>query len=245
MTPKISVRNLSLALGNDTPILTDVSLEIPAAKITSVIGPSGGGKSTLLRCLNRLWEPPPATVFLDGTDITTLDVLALRRRVGMLFQSAALFEGTVAGNVAYGPGLREQQLPESQITELLEMAGLAVDLSQKPADELSGGQAQRVALARTLANEPEVLLLDEPTSALDPTATRHVEETILHLRDTLGLTVVWVSHAVEQVERTADRLVLLVDGRVAETGTPAHLLSGVTTNESSLIRGFVLGKGEV
>jgi ABC-type methionine transport system ATPase subunit len=245
MAPKFSVRNLSLALGNDTPILTDVSLEVPAAKITSVIGPSGSGKSTLLRCLNRLWEPPPGTIFLDGTDITTLDVLTLRRRVGMLFQSAALFEGSVASNVAYGPGLRGQQLSESQIAELLEMAGLTADSAQKPVDELSGGQAQRVALARTLANEPEVLLLDEPTSALDPTATRHVEETILHLRDTLGLTVVWVSHAVEQVERTANRLVLLVDGRVAETGTPAHLLSDVTTNESGLIRRFVLGKGEV
>ncbi len=226
MTPKIEIKNLNLTFGNNKQILFDVSLDIAAGQITSLIGPSGSGKSTLLRCLNRLWEPPESAIFLDSTDITTLDVLALRRQVGMLFQSAALFEGTVADNVAYGPGLYGQKLSAGQIAELLEMAGLPADAAQKPAGELSGGQAQRVALARALANQPQVLLLDEPTSALDPTATRHVEETVLRLRDTLGLTVVWVSHAIEQVERTADKLVLLVDGNIVESGDPDHLLSG-------------------
>ena len=159
----------------------------------------------------------------------------------MLFQSAALFEGTVATNVAYGPALQGNELSIRRIVELLEMAGLAAELAQKPASELSGGQAQRVALARTLANEPEVLLLDEPTSALDPAATRHVEETILHLRDMLGLTVVWVSHTIEQVERTADNLVLLVDGTIAEVGTPDHLLAGA---HQHLTEDFARGKLE-
>jgi ABC-type phosphate transport system ATPase subunit len=118
-------------------------------------------------------------------------------------------------------------LSEDRLADLLEMSGLTADIAGKSALELSGGQAQRVALARALANQPEVLLLDEPTSALDPAATRRVEETILHLRDSLGVTVVWVSHAIEQVERTADSLVLLVDGRVVESGHPKHLLSGV------------------
>jgi len=226
MSSKFAIKNLTLSLYNNSPILKDVSLEIPTGQVTTLIGPSGSGKSSLLRCLNRLWEPPPQSVFLDGADITTLDVLALRRRVGRLFQSAALFEGTVAENIAYGPDLQGQSLSVNQITKLLEMAGLEVDLAQKPADELSGGQAQRVALARALANEPEVLLLDEPTSALDPAATHRVEETILRLRDTLGLTVVWVSHTIDQVQRTADQLVLLVDGTIAETGSPDHLLSG-------------------
>jgi len=241
VTPIINLKNLTLKLGNSQPILTDVSLDIPAGQITSLIGPSGSGKSSLLRCLNRLWEPPPGTVFLEGTDITTLDVLALRRRVGMLFQSAALFEGTVAANVAYGPALQGHELSTKRIEELLKMAGLEANLAQKPANELSGGQAQRVALARALANEPEVLLLDEPTSALDPAATRHVEETIFRLRDTLALTVVWVSHAIEQVERTADNLVLLVDGRIAEVGTPEHLLAGTHRH---LAEDFAKGKLE-
>lgn len=242
MTAKINLKNLTLKLGSGEPILTDVSLDIPVGQITSLIGPSGSGKSSLLRCLNRLWEPPPGTVFLEGIDITTLDVLALRRRVGMLFQSAALFKGTVATNVAYGPALQGQELSAQRIEELFEMAGLGVDLAQKPANELSGGQAQRVALARALANKPEVLLLDEPTSALDPAATRHVEETILRLRDTLALTVVWVSHAIEQVERTADNLVLLVDGRIAEVGTPEHLLTGAHRH---LTEDFARGKLDV
>ena len=226
MDSKFSIRDLSLTPDNGQHILNDVSLEIPAGQVTSLIGPSGSGKSSLLRCLNRLWEPPPGTVFMDGQDIIQLDVLALRRRVGMLFQTAALFQGTVASNVAFGPKLQEKELSSDRIDELLAMAGLEPSLAQKSAAELSGGQAQRVALARTLANEPDVLLLDEPTSALDPSATRHVEETVLGLRDTLGLTVVWVSHSVEQVERTADTLVLLVSGRIVEVGTPDHLLAG-------------------
>jgi ABC-type methionine transport system ATPase subunit len=239
MLPKFSIDHLNLSLQDGPFILREISLEISAGQITGVIGPSGSGKSTLLRCLNRLWEPPVGTVFLEGTDITALNVLDLRRRVGMLFQSAALFEGTVASNVSYGPGLRGQPLSPDRITQLLEMAGLKPDLAHKPANQLSGGQAQRVALARTLANEPEVLLLDEPTSALDPAATQRVEETILRLKNTLGLTVVWVSHAVEQVERTADEVVLLVEGRVVETGTPDHLLSGA---HHHLTEDFAAGK---
>ena len=224
MSSKIAIRNLNLSLTDKLPILHHITLEFATGKITSLIGPSGSGKSTLLRCLNRLWEPPPATIFLDDADITKLDVLTLRRRVGMLFQTAALFEGSVTTNVAYGPGLRGQNLSPARMAALLQMAGLESDLADKSADELSGGQAQRVALARALANEPEVLLLDEPTSALDPAATGRVEETILHLRDSLGLTVVWVSHSIEQVERTADEVVLLVEGQVVETGAPDHLL---------------------
>jgi ABC-type sulfate/molybdate transport systems ATPase subunit len=144
----------------------------------------------------------------------------------MLFQSAALFEGTVADNITYGPTIQGHPLSSNRIAKLMEMAGLDTNLSEKSANELSGGQAQRVALARALANEPDVLLLDEPTSALDPAATHRVEETMLRLRDTLGLTVVWVSHTIDQVQRTADQLVLLVDGTIAEIGPPDHLLSG-------------------
>ncbi len=237
MAPKIAVTNLSLSLRDRVPILRQVSLEIAAGVVTGLVGPSGSGKSTLLRCLNRLWEPPPGTVALDGVDITTLEVLALRRRVGMLFQSPALFEGSVADNVAYGPALGGHTLAGERVAELLEMAGLSRDLAPKPALELSGGQAQRVALARALANRPEVLLLDEPTSALDPAATRRVEETILGLRDTLGLTVVWVSHLVEQIERVSDQVALLVEGQVVETGPPAELLSGSNHRLQAFARG--------
>lgn len=239
MPTKCSIQHLNLVLPNGADLLHDISLEIPDGRVTAVIGPSGSGKSTLLRCLNRLWEPPSGTVFLDGGDITSMDVLSLRRRVGMLFQTAALFDGSVADNIAYGPALHGHDLTAARIAELLEMAGLAGDMADQPVDRLSGGQAQRMALARVLANQPEVLLLDEPTSALDPSATRKVEDSILRLRDRLGLTVVWVSHAFSQVERTADRIVLLVEGRVAEAGDARHLLSG---DHHHLIDDFAAGK---
>ncbi|MDM8529443.1 phosphate ABC transporter ATP-binding protein [Anaerolineales bacterium HSG24] len=222
---KFRIQNLSLTR-NDALLLSDINLIIPTGKIITLIGPSGSGKSSLLRCLNRLWEPPPDTVFLDEVELTSLDVLTLRRRVGMLLQHAALFEGTVADNIRYGPALQGQQLSDERVAELLQMVNLEPSFADKSSRILSGGEAQRVSIARTLANQPEVLLLDEPTSALDPAATRIVEETILCLRVQLGLTVVWVSHTLPQVERVADYMVLLVDGAVVETGSPAHLLSG-------------------
>ncbi len=226
-SPKLCLTDLTLYLPYGQTILQDINLNIPDGKIISLVGPSGSGKSTLLRCLNRLWEPPANTILLDGVDIVTLEVLSLRRRVGMLLQQAALFEGTVADNVAYGPKLHQQSISAERIAELLQMVSLDPALASKSADTLSGGQAQRVSLARTLANEPEVLLLDEPTSALDPASTLKVEETIMRLRDELGLTIVWVSHSVEQVQRTADYVALLVEGKIVETGRPDHLLSGI------------------
>lgn len=226
-TPKLSVRNLSLSLAGQESILKDVSLQFIDNKITALIGPSGSGKSTLLRCLNRLWEPPAGTVFLDNQDITGMDVISLRRQVGMVLQTAVLFPGTIADNIAYGPGLKGETLSRERIVELLEMVSLEGELIDKPADALSGGQAQRVSIARTLANRPEVLLLDEPTSALDPAATRAIEATLVNLCRTFGLTVILVSHSLDQVERVADQSALLVKGEVAEVGTPDHLLSGI------------------
>ena len=218
----IEVRNLSLRRGQQS-VLCDASIEVAKAEIVCLLGPSGGGKSSLLRCVNRLLEPPPGTVFIHRQDVVGQDVIALRRRVGMLLQTAHLFPGTVADNVAYGPRLRNETLPETRVAELLTMAGLGPSFAAHPADQLSGGEGQRVAIARALATEPEVLLLDEPTSALDPAATHHVEETILSLRERLALTVLWVSHDTAQTRRVADRVYLLVDGAVVDEGTPAHL----------------------
>ncbi len=221
---KFSIKNLSLSLGEDE-ILKGVSLAISAGSVTSLIGPSGSGKSTLLRCLNRLWEPPAQSVFFDGADVTTIDPLVLRQRVGMLFQTSAMFAGTVADNIRYGPHLRDETLSDEKVATLLSMAGLLPEMATRFAKELSGGEGQRVALARALANNPEVLLLDEPTSALDPASTQRVEQTVLRLRDTLGLTVVWVSHTVEQVRRVADEVIFLANGSVVKIGSPDEVLT--------------------
>ena len=222
-TPCFKVQNLSLER-NGRPVLRDVNMVVAAGEIVCLLGPSGSGKSSLLRCLNRLTEPPPHTIFLDGQDITTIDVLTLRRRLGMVFQKPALFPGTVADNVAFGPQLDGRTLTADDITDLLALADMPSDFAQQPISELSGGEAQRVSNARTLANHPGSLLLDEPTSALDPAARRHVRETIGKLRQELGLTVIWVTHYMEEVLEVADRVYLLLDGHIADEGDPEHLL---------------------
>ncbi|KAF7051020.1 hypothetical protein CFC21_059308 [Triticum aestivum] len=222
--PKIRVRGLSRrSEATGEAILRGVDLDVPRGVVMGVIGPSGSGKSTLLRALNRLWEPAPGAVALDGADICGMDVLALRRKVGMLFQLPVMFDGTVADNVRYGPQLRGKKLTEAEVEGLLRLADLDPARSSRPASELSVGQAQRVALARTLANDPEVLLLDEPTSALDPISTQNIEEAIVRLKETGGLTTVIVSHSVKQIQRVADLVCLVVDGEVVEVLAPSGL----------------------
>jgi putative ABC transport system ATP-binding protein len=222
----------------DHRIVDAVSFFVPEGGVFTVVGPSGSGKSTLLRSLVRLVEPDAGRVLLDGRDVTALPVVELRRRVGLVFQRPAMFEGTVTDNVLYGPRLRrecpERDGPEARdvAVPLLERVGLPADFAGKPADELSGGEAQRVALARALANRPEVLLLDEPTSSLDPTASRCIEELLAALAESTDLTFVFVTHDLHQARRIGDHGLLLVEGRVVEQGPlpgmlddPAHDLT--------------------
>ncbi|MFQ5419103.1 MAG: phosphate ABC transporter ATP-binding protein [Anaerolineae bacterium] len=222
MGPTIRIKNLTL-LRRRQPILTDVSLSVGEGEIVCLLGPSGGGKSSLLRCINRLTEPPPGTVLVSEKDVNTMDVLTLRRHVGMVFQNVTLFPGIVAQNVAYGPALQKRPLLPKDVTRLLALADLPPEMAGQDSQSLSGGQAQRVAIARALATEPAALLLDEPTSALDPAATRRIEETMLKLRQTLGLTMIWVTHNPDQAQRVADRIYLLVAGQVVDEGPPDHL----------------------
>ncbi|GMQ09370.1 hypothetical protein CsSME_00052772 [Camellia sinensis var. sinensis] len=220
---KIRIRDLVRESDKGDLILSKVNVDIPRGIIMGIIGPSGSGKSTMLRALNRLWEPPQGAVFLDAEDICSMDVLALRRKVGMLFQLPALFEGTVADNVRYGPQLRGKKLSDNEVYKLLTLADLDSTFFNKPGGELSVGQAQRVALARTLANEPEVLLLDEPTSALDPISTQNIEDVLVKLKKNKGMTIVMVSHSIKQIQRIADVVALLVNGEVVEVLKPDQL----------------------
>jgi putative ABC transport system ATP-binding protein len=207
--------------------LQEVSFTVEQGETLVIIGPSGGGKSSLLRCLNRLEEPGPGHVFLDGQDITGLEVVELRRRVGMIFQKTAPFPGTIAENIAFGRGLKNESLSRERILELMELASLDPGLADRPASELSGGQEQRMAIARALALEPDVLLLDEPTSALDPIATHHVEESLFSLRAKMNLTLVWVSHQIEQARRVGERVLYLEKGRVLRIDSVANMLDAI------------------
>jgi putative ABC transport system ATP-binding protein len=204
-------------------LLHEVNFQISSGEVLAVVGPSGAGKSTLLRLLNRLDEPTHGTVLLDGEDYRTLHPRQLRRRVGMVMQRAYLFPGTVAENVAYGPAQQDRTLPSARIEEMLAQVGLA-GYAERNALTLSGGEAQRVAITRALANAPEVLLLDEPTSALDEASRSGVESLVESLIRERHLTCIWVTHSPAQARTMADRVLALEAGQVRAIGTPAEVL---------------------
>lgn len=219
----LDVQHISLLRGG-VKVLLDVNVSVRRGESLVIIGPSGGGKSSLLRCLNRLETVESGRILFKGVDITAQSVLNLRRRAGMVFQKAAVFDGTVGDNIAYGPRLQGIVLSRHAILDLMQQAALEAELIDRDASELSGGQEQRLALARVLANQPEILLLDEATAALDPIATHKIEEALLRLRAEVAMTLIWVSHSIEQTRRVADRVMLLEGGRVMRLDTVEKLL---------------------
>lgn len=206
--------------GTSRDILSDINLAIPEGQVLTITGPSGSGKSSLLSLLNMMRDVTSGRILLDQEDIRKLDVLDLRRRVGMVFQKPYLFRGTVEYNILLGPRLRgtEPSLPPGQ---LLERVGLSSSILQQEATRLSGGEQQRVTLARTLANGPEVLLLDEVTASLDTDSTRIIEGLVRDLSQKHKITVIWVTHDPEQVVRVGDKNVMLVEGHLLNGGTNA------------------------
>lgn len=203
------------------PVLHQPTVSFRRGAVTALVGPSGAGKTTLLRCLNRLEEPTEGRVLLNGGDIRRLDPRQLRRRVGMVFQTPLLFEGDVRANLAYGLAAAD----DPRLARALEAARLDPSFLDRTAARLSVGEGQRVTIARALVRDPEALLLDEPTSALDRDAADGIEQLVRRLAAERGLTVVLVTHDLEQAQRVADRAVLLVDGRVALAGTPGDVRS--------------------
>ncbi len=231
--PKIEVRGLRYGAGG-TEILTGIDASIPDGEVTAVVGPSGAGKSTLLRAINRLIEPSSGEVYLDGEPAGSLDPLVLRRRVGMVFQIPALFGGSVEEAVLYGARLSGKDADPGR---LLEMVGLDASLAGRDPQALSVGQQQRVSIARALALEPEALLLDEPTSALDEAARRRIEELVRDLNARLGLTMVFVSHDLAQVERVADLVFVLAEGKSVGIWDREDFFSGAGERARQFIAG--------
>ncbi|WP_343600417.1 phosphate ABC transporter ATP-binding protein [Mycobacterium sp.] len=190
------------------------SAVVPAGGVTVVFGPSGSGKSTLLRLCNRLEVPTSGRVLFCGDDVAGIDPLWLRHRVGMCFQRPTPFPGTVAENLrAAGP-----DASHAQMTEMLERVALTGSWLQRDATALSGGEAQRMCLARTLIARPQVLLLDEPTSAVDADAAQVIEQAVRELADSDGIPALWVTHDWAQAERIADWVVRIEHGRCLSLG---------------------------
>jgi len=208
---------------HDKILIQGANFELKRGEVLAIVGPSGSGKSSLLRLLNRLDEPTSGTVFVEGTDFRNLEPRELRRKLGMVTQRPYLFPGTVAENLQFGPAQRGETLAGEAIEELLSQVGLK-DYGGRNVANLSGGEAQRVSVARTLANSPLVLLLDEPTSALDEAAKLEVESSIQKVVHDHGLTCVMVTHDLAQASRLAEKALLLEAGRIVRAGLIGEVL---------------------
>lgn len=229
---KLDVHDLTLELEGKR-ILDGVVMGIQEGEAFCILGGSGAGKSMLLRTIVRLHEPSSGEILLDGRTICDLEPSELRRMVNLVQQSPAMLDGTVEDNLMFG--LNQAGVPPGEAKvrahEALTVAALDPSFLDRRADKLSGGERQRVAIARAHALRPEVLLLDEPTAALDPRRTRDVERAILDLKKTTALTMVIVTHDIEQARRLGDRTILLRRGRVVAEGDSSTLLEDLDPGE--------------
>ena len=247
--PKVDVQGLSFSYGQ-ARALTNITLPLPANRVTALIGPSGCGKSTFLRSLNRMNDIIPGgrvegDVLLDGVSIYApgTDVVALRRRIGMVFQKSNPFPKSVFENVAYGlriNGLRNRQEIADRVEESLRAAAIWSEVQgrlHESALTLSGGQQQRLCIARALAVQPEVLLMDEPASALDPIATQRIEELIHALKQ--SYTIILVTHNMQQAARVSDLTAFFWMGQLIECGRTEDVF---TAPRERLTEDYVTGR---
>jgi osmoprotectant transport system ATP-binding protein len=215
--------------GQSAPALRNLTLTIPAGEICVLVGPSGGGKTTALKLVNRLVELDEGDIRIGGRSIRSLDETALRRGIGYVIQQVGLFPHmTVAANVATVPRLLgwPRQRTRERVAELLELVGLGEGYADRYPAQLSGGERQRVGLARALAADPPVMLMDEPFAALDPITRARLQQELLRIQSAVGKTIVFVTHDVDEAILVGDRLAIFREGGVlAQVGTPAEVLA--------------------
>ena len=219
-------------------VLKNLSVKINSNEVFAVVGPTGSGKSTLLRLLNRLEDSSEGSIFLDGQNTKDIDVVSLRRKVGLVFQVPILFDGTVEKNILFSLKAKRDTSLKGVAEKYLNLVNLDRSFLGRNSSELSVGQKQRISIARALTCEPEILLMDEPTSALDPTATCNIENLIIDLKSQMGLTIVFVTHHIEQAKRVGERGMVLVSGEKVEEGRIPDLFEN---SQNAITRKFVDG----
>lgn len=247
---KIVIENFSLQYQDGTESLRNINLEIAANAVTVLFGPAGGGKSSLLRCLNRLndladVQKMSGRILIDGQDIfdPKTDVTALRRKVGMVFARPVVLPMSIRQNLTYGLELAGERRPsklDEAVARSLKQAALWDEVHDRlddPAIALSGGQQQRLCLARSLALQPEIILLDEPTSGLDPISTGKVEASLQELKK--DYTIILVPHSVQQAARTADHAAFFLQGELIEYGDGAEVF---TTPKQKRTEDYITGR---
>jgi osmoprotectant transport system ATP-binding protein len=225
----ISFDDVSKSYGGAAPVLDRVSLDVRAREFLAIVGPSGSGKTTLLRLVNRLIDPSAGAVRVEGEDVRSLDAVNLRRRIGYVFQGVGLFPHmTVAENIAITPKLLgwDAARMSARVDVLLDLVRLdRMKHRDRFPGELSGGEGQRVGVARAIAAEPRIVLMDEPFGALDPLTRDALGEDYRRLHDTLGLTSVMITHDMLEALLLADRIAVIRNGRIVADGTPQALMN--------------------
>lgn len=223
----ISFKNVTKKFGEQIAV-DNLTIDLPSGEITILIGPSGCGKTTTLRMINRLIEPTEGVIYINGTDISKVDPVELRRNIGYVIQQIALFPHmTIAQNVGLVPYLKNwpEAKRKERIEELLEMVGMPPSkFYNRYPDELSGGQQQRIGVARALAADPDIILMDEPFGALDPITRATLQDELLDMQDKLGKTIVFVTHDMNEALKLANKIAIMKDGKVLQYDTPEQLL---------------------
>jgi osmoprotectant transport system ATP-binding protein len=237
VSPKIRFDHATVTYGSNPPAVTDLTLDIPEGSFTVFVGPSGGGKTTSLRMINRMVTPSSGAVYLDGRNVNEGPAHELRRGIGYVMQSAGLMpHRTVLKNILTVPALTGKADP-NRGRELMEMVGLHPDLANRYPAQLSGGQQQRVGVARALAADPDVVLMDEPFSAVDPVVRGDLQQEVLGLQRDLKKTFVMVTHDVDEAVLLGNRIAVFgPGGRLAQVAEPYELL---TSPADDFVAGFI------
>lgn len=210
---------------NDRYVLQPLTLDIAAGEFISLVGSSGGGKTTMLKLVNGLLLPDTGKVLVMGQDTTQVDLIALRRKIGYVIQGAALFPHlSVADNINYVPGLSKQKLSADELEYLMQLVDLPAELLQRYPGSLSGGQQQRVGIARALASKPSIMLMDEPFGAVDEITRTVLQDSIQQLHSQLQTTIVFVTHNIREALRLSDRVLILNQGQIQQIGTPDDIV---------------------